>query len=87
MAKNIIKGPVKIGGKDGVNVRDLLKKGTIKLPFEASGWSSKENSDLINGGGSFIPTIVADVVDEVKVEKVEEKPKFKRKYTKKYGGD
>ena len=43
-----IKGPIRIG-KGGKGVADFVKDGTVKLPFEASGWKSTLNSDLVTG--------------------------------------
>jgi len=46
-----IKGPIKI--KNGFNAREFLEKHSkdakIKLPFSATGWKSKKNSDLVTG--------------------------------------
>ena len=53
----IIKGPVRITG--GFNVRDFLKekvgKVKMKLPFEATGWKSTRNADLVTTGKKETP--------------------------------
>jgi len=47
-----IKGPIKISG--GFNARKFLEENMkdikMKLPFTATGWKSKKNSDLVENG-------------------------------------
>lgn len=54
-----IKGPIKIGGKDGKSAVDFIKEGTVKLPFTATGWSSTRNSDLVTGSVAKVEEPVA----------------------------
>ena len=44
-----IKGPIKIGGRDGKTPIDLVKAGIVRLPFVATGWKSTMNSNLVTG--------------------------------------
>ena len=48
-----IKGPIKVNMK-GKNIADFITEqvGDITLPFEAIGWTSEKNQDLVPGSGS-----------------------------------
>jgi len=82
-----IKGPIKMKG--GFNARkflqDNLGDAKVRIPFEATGWKSAKNSDLVTGKKIAKKAEVKkeEVVEEVKKEVKEVKPKKKKLFSRK----
>ena len=66
----IIKGPIKLSG--GFNaaefLREKLGKAKIKVPFEATGWKSTKNSDVVIG--DKVEEVVKKKVTKTKIKKM-----------------